>query len=1077
MAIVVLLLLSFIGTLGLFSSPAAGQGGTVTGVGPWTEQNNYGSSSTSVGTGGIGILGVSCVTNSGLVYCVGGQNATGTDLSDVFFAQLSPTGSVGAWTETTDYGASTGTSGTGGIGIEWPSCVEYGGYIYCVGGATTGGSIVSKSFYAQLSSSGVGAWTETTDYGAASGTSGSGGSREFQLACVADSGYIYCVGGGTSKVFYAQLSSSGIGPWTETTDYGAASGSSGAGGVSIDSNACVDSNGTIYCVGGTGTSFKPVSDVFSAPLSSSGVGAWTENTDYGASSGTSGSGGVPIYGTNCVVYSSYIICMAGDTTGNAGTSGVYYAQDGSLGVWLAGGAFPFPVYWLNCVQAYGRIYCWGAGSKQGYSAPLQPTTTTSTTSTIELATPSLTTSITEALKNQNLTAATSVTLGYKVFDTAILTGGDDPTGTITYVYYTNGNCSGPGDDFDLVGVDGNGPAPVSGKVLPPSPGAYSFRAEYSGDDLNAPAQSACEPFTVLKATTIIFTVLNPSATVEAGQVFHDSAGFSAVYTPAMGTVTYNWYQGGACGGQATQLDVVNVNSNGTVPASITAAFSAGTYSFQAVYSGDANNNPDTSACEVLTVTAPSGSGPTTTAVSGGGSSTTIYVAVGIAIVVLALLGFLYLQRQRSGKPPPPEQPVAPPPPPPPKTETPVSTSPPPPPENPPIQPVAPENQATENPGCVQKTKWLFEKSELHVFVNKDPGRFLTLPYQSVPMGAWGTDSHLLIHECSCPGIDGDLNREVIRVRADTIIKWKVVEGEGTFVTRKYRIDREVKKIVGEVPWHEPITDVKPTWVTKVGTETFFERYGPAGDAYGGQVIFAPPSVPAEGSAYCKILVTMEHTDYTKDPDDHENPQALIEMWISKRGAEFLYEYRAVDDVRKNSEAQRASAQPYSKGVCKPRHHWRQLKPIEAKFTWVDAGPSGDIALPRDVIYPNKVLVNDYVEIMVSQPDPYFGDMDQLLLDCVPSGEGPCKVPAHSELELSDTLVLSWSADGGDFPLLKARKEWESTHFVTKAVWHAPDKPGDAKISVSIADSAREFIDPPLVLTLDLQVELEPKQGQ
>jgi len=42
--------------------------------------------------------------------------------------------------------------------------------------------------------------------------------------------------------------------------------------------------------------------VFSAPLSSSGDGAWSENTDYGAESGSNGTGGEPIYGTSYVVY-------------------------------------------------------------------------------------------------------------------------------------------------------------------------------------------------------------------------------------------------------------------------------------------------------------------------------------------------------------------------------------------------------------------------------------------------------------------------------------------------------------------------------------------------------------------------------------------------------------------------------------------------------------------------------------------------------------------------------------------------------------------------------------------------------
>src|SRR5579872_6193546 len=59
-------------------------------VGTWVEQTDYGAASGNTGTGGISILGQSCVATSSFVYCVGGQNSMGTDLSDVFYAQYLP---------------------------------------------------------------------------------------------------------------------------------------------------------------------------------------------------------------------------------------------------------------------------------------------------------------------------------------------------------------------------------------------------------------------------------------------------------------------------------------------------------------------------------------------------------------------------------------------------------------------------------------------------------------------------------------------------------------------------------------------------------------------------------------------------------------------------------------------------------------------------------------------------------------------------------------------------------------------------------------------------------------------------
>ena len=130
------------------------------------------------------------------------------------------------WNETIDYGAASGSSGTGGLSVEAQSCVGYNGYVYCVGGYLAGND-TSRVFFAKVTAAGVGPWTETTDYGAASGNSGTGGTAAEGLSCVEDSGYIYCIGGlsaavneyaYSSKVFYAKLSASGVGPWSETTD-------------------------------------------------------------------------------------------------------------------------------------------------------------------------------------------------------------------------------------------------------------------------------------------------------------------------------------------------------------------------------------------------------------------------------------------------------------------------------------------------------------------------------------------------------------------------------------------------------------------------------------------------------------------------------------------------------------------------------------------------------------------------------------------------------------------------------------------------------------------------------------------
>ncbi|MDA4137400.1 MAG: hypothetical protein OK449_10440 [Thaumarchaeota archaeon] len=387
--VALVLFLTLSGVLVILSPQRAQAQGSVTGVGPWTEQTDYGAASGSNGLAGVKILGQSCVAYNASVYCVGGQDlATGNDISNVYYAPVSATGTLGAWNETTDYGAPSGSSGAGGIGVEWPSCVQSDVYIYCFGGSTSSSpSLTSKSFYARLSSSGVGPWIETTDYAAPSGYAGNGGIPADQLACAVDGSYAYCVGSGsgTSQVFFAQLTANGVGPWTETTDYGAATGSSGSAGIAIASTDCIDDPGYIYCIGGTVLQ-NPVSDVFYAPVNSSGAGTWTETVDYGAGSGSNGTGGVPVYGTSCVLYSENIFCVAGDINGNAGTGKVFYAQapPGQLSSWIQASDYPQGGYWKGCTTLYEFLTCAGGASSVVNTAPFQ-SAAFSSTSTSETA--------------------------------------------------------------------------------------------------------------------------------------------------------------------------------------------------------------------------------------------------------------------------------------------------------------------------------------------------------------------------------------------------------------------------------------------------------------------------------------------------------------------------------------------------------------------------------------------------------------------------------------------------------------------------------------------------------------------
>lgn len=282
-------------------------------VGPWTGTTSYPEN----------IVDHSCVVYSGFIYCVGGY--TGSNyVSDVYFAQVSSAG-VGAWNKTTSYPTA----------IEIQSCAAYIGYIYCVGG-NTGSSDTSAVYYASISASGVGLWKNTTAYPLTIAIE----------SCAIYSGYIYCVGGANGMgspvdlVYYASVSSSGVGAWTATTVY-----PSGVFGESCQTYA-----GYIYCVG-------DINAAYYAPVSASGVGTWTETTDYP----TNG-----VFETSCAISSGYMYCVAG-STGAGYTDLVYYAtlSSAGIGTWTATSSYPLSVIFHSCGAYIGYIYCVGGVTSLG----------------------------------------------------------------------------------------------------------------------------------------------------------------------------------------------------------------------------------------------------------------------------------------------------------------------------------------------------------------------------------------------------------------------------------------------------------------------------------------------------------------------------------------------------------------------------------------------------------------------------------------------------------------------------------------------------------------------------------------
>ena len=202
-----------------------------------------------------------------------------------------------------------------------------------------------------------------------------------------------------------------------------------------------------------------------------------------------------------------------------------------------------------------------------------------------------------------VTNATSGTVGQTIYDTATISGGTTPSGSVTWSLY------GPNDSTcGSAPVATEGPVTVNGDGTIQSPtytttatGTFRWVAAYTGDANNAAISTKCndpnEESTVSKASPGLVT--NATTPVTVGGTIQDSATLSGSYS-ATGTITWKLYGPGdtACGtalSTSTPLSV-SVTGDGTYQSPTYTATSTGVYRWVATYSGDANNNSVSGKC-------------------------------------------------------------------------------------------------------------------------------------------------------------------------------------------------------------------------------------------------------------------------------------------------------------------------------------------------------------------------------------------------------------------------------------------------------------------------------------------------
>ncbi len=208
-----------------------------------------------------------------------------------------------------------------------------------------------------------------------------------------------------------------------------------------------------------------------------------------------------------------------------------------------------------------------------------------------------------------LLSSSSIPIGTSMHDTAsfssgFTTGISAANGSVIYTYYTNNSCTLDAVSAGTVTVpSATGIVPDSNSVTFPTAGIYYWQAVFTGDDNNNGVISACnEVLTVNKVSPTITITLSPTSGPE-GTAVYASSDLTGITSNAIGTVTYSVYTNSAHNGVPVATEIVTV-SGGSVPDSSSVNFpTAGTYYWQAVYSGDANNNGASSVTSgVLTIT-------------------------------------------------------------------------------------------------------------------------------------------------------------------------------------------------------------------------------------------------------------------------------------------------------------------------------------------------------------------------------------------------------------------------------------------------------------------------------------------
>jgi len=287
----------------------------------------------------LDVSGAVSVTYNGYAYVLSGaSSSTGDKSSAVYYAKLGTDGTVGSWTTSTHSLPQA---------LYYPSAVTANGYIYVMGGYSTG--FQSAVYYAKINSDGsIGSWTTSAN---------SLPQGMYQAAAATNNGYLYFIGGingsftALNTTYYAKLNNDGsTGTWAASTNVLP---------QGVEDAAAATENGAVYILGGSDGS-SSVDSVYTAMFNADGsIGSWTTSANSLPQA---------LDGATAVMTNGYIYVAGGNDTGGNSQHTVYYSKltsNGTTGPWTTSTSTLPQTLQFSTAITYGGYFYVIAGQNNG----------------------------------------------------------------------------------------------------------------------------------------------------------------------------------------------------------------------------------------------------------------------------------------------------------------------------------------------------------------------------------------------------------------------------------------------------------------------------------------------------------------------------------------------------------------------------------------------------------------------------------------------------------------------------------------------------------------------------------------